>query len=97
MIGENETQKLMVTVLNYRSQLQRTAISKRRDIDFMKASTDAAGNLIEELNLAIAGGEDQLGLITKTLIDLDKVFPVIDKKVITLPPAKPVNIPVVEK
>ena len=96
MIGENGTQKLMAAAIHYRAQLQRTAINKGEDIDSMKASRDKAKSFIDELSLAIAGGEDQIGLITKTLNDLDKVFPIVDKKVISLPPG-PTSIPVVEK
>ena len=96
MIGENETQKIMAAELNYRAQLQRTSIAKRRDIDSMKASKGESESFVEELNLAIACGEDQISLIKKTLNDLDKVFPIVDKKVISLP-AGPAQMPVVEK
>jgi len=96
MIGENETQRLLVAAVHYRAQLQRTAIAKRRDIDSMKASKGESESFVEELNLAIAGGEDQISLIKKTLNDLEKVFPIVDKKVISLPPG-PTSIPVVEK
>lgn len=97
MIGDSETQKLMTEALHYRAQLQRTAIAKRKDIDSMKAARQEANNFMDELSLAVGAGEDQIDLITKTLIELDKVFPIVEKKIVSLPPAKPVSIPVVEK
>lgn len=103
MIGDSETQKLMTEALHYRAQLQRTAIAKRKDIDSMKAAKQEANNFVSELILGIAGGEDQISLIEKTVIELDKVFPIVEKtvveekRVVLLPPAKPVSIPVVEK
>ena len=97
MIGENGTQVLIVSALHYRVQLQRTITAKGKDIDSMKASKDEAENFIGELSLAIASGEDQISLIAKALTELDKVFPIVDKKVISLPAAKTLSIPVVEK
>lgn len=95
MINNNEVDKLKQATVHYRTQLERTIVAKRKDVDSMRASMKEAVDFAADLSLSITAEEDQISLLKKTIIDLDKVFSPETKKIVVLPvaPALPIKTP----